>query len=128
MYCKQCGCKLEEGQRFCQNCGVQTEDPFGFESPAPRVEKREDPVDTGRPAWLVLGLFFPVVGLVLYIVWRRKKPLTAKKLGLGAIIGAAVSVACYVAYIVLVIVGATVGSIFLADNVNNVIGSVATLL
>ena len=37
--------------------------------------------------WGVLGFFFPLIGLILYIVWNKTEPEKAKKVGIGALIG-----------------------------------------
>lgn len=43
--------------------------------------------DSGSIGWGVLGFFFPIVGLVLFLVWKNTKPKCAKVAGIGAIIG-----------------------------------------
>lgn len=118
MNCKKCGGEILEGQKFCPYCGEKIEAQESVnvdvndvtEIHTERTTEPTDGRDTGRPAWLVLGLFFPVVGLVLYLVWRRRKPRTAKKLGLGAIIGGAIYVTSYIVYFICVAVGAGVGA------------------
>ena len=35
--------------------------------------------------WGVLGYFFPLVGLILFLVWREEKPKTAESAGIGAL-------------------------------------------
>lgn len=50
------------------------------------------PATTGSWGWIVLGIFIPLVGLILFLVWRKDKPLSAKASGIGAIIGAALSI------------------------------------
>ena len=37
--------------------------------------------------WGILGFLIPIVGLILFLVWRNKKPNSAKVAGIGAIIG-----------------------------------------
>ena len=37
-----------------------------------------------------LGFFIPIVGLILYLVWKDQTPLKAKSAGKGALIGAIV--------------------------------------
>lgn len=43
----------------------------------------------------VLSFFFPLVGLILFLVWRDQKPLSAKAAGKWAIIGVVVIVVLY---------------------------------
>ena len=35
----------------------------------------------------VLSFFLPMAGLILYLVWREKTPIRAKKIGKSALIG-----------------------------------------
>ena len=58
--------------------------------------------DSGSALWSLLGCCIPIVGLVLFLVWKDTKPLTAKKAGIGAIIGVALVI---VYYIIMIIVG-----------------------
>lgn len=60
--------------------------------------------DSGSFGWAVLGFFFPLVGLILFLVWKQTKPKSAKVAGIGAIVG-----------FVLGIVMSIVSSIFLAS-------------
>jgi zinc transporter ZupT len=52
----------------------------------------------------VLGFFFPIVGLILWLVWRENLPRKAKSCGKGALVGALIWVALYVLIIVLAFV------------------------
>ena len=45
------------------------------------------PIDSGSFGWAVLGFFFPLVGLILFLVWKDSKPLSGKKAGIGALVG-----------------------------------------
>lgn len=42
--------------------------------------------DSGSFGWAVLGFFIPIVGLILFIVWKDEKPRNAKMAGLGALV------------------------------------------
>ncbi|GAA6323436.1 hypothetical protein F350042L8_05340 [Fusobacterium ulcerans] len=44
-------------------------------------------LDRGGFAWGFLGFFIPIVGFILWLVWRDEKPKTAKSLGIGALVG-----------------------------------------
>ena len=45
---------------------------------------------------------FPIVGLILYLVWKDTLPLRAKSCGKGAIIGVIVSVVFSIIYTVII--------------------------
>lgn len=47
--------------------------------------------DQGAGGIKWLCFFFPIVGLILYLVWQTEKPLSAKECGKFAIIGVLVS-------------------------------------
>ena len=56
----------------------------------------QQPEDKGGFGWGLLGCCIPLVGLILFLVWKGDKPQTAKAAGIGAIVGVAVSVICYI--------------------------------
>ena len=98
MYCRKCGQRLSDGDKYCTNCGEPTGDVFGFDP-----GRKDDPyymgssgssapTDTGSFGWAILGFFFPLVGLILYLVWKDTKPLSAKQAGKGALISVIISV------------------------------------
>ena len=51
-----------------------------------------DPYDAPSGGYAVLGFFIPVVGLILYLVWKDQTPLRARSAGKGALIGVIVGV------------------------------------
>ena len=60
-----------------------------------------NPEDKGGFLWGLLGCCIPLVGLILFLVWKDNKPKTAKAAGIGAIVGVVVSVLCYILGMVL---------------------------
>lgn len=79
-YCPNCGKEVDPKAVVCPNCGVALPAPVA----GPNAAAQQN--DTGSIGWAFLGFFIPVVGLVLYIVWRNSEPNNAKKAGLGALI------------------------------------------
>lgn len=47
----------------------------------------ENPEDVPSTGFNVLSFFFPLIGLILYLVWNDKKPRRAKAVGKAALIG-----------------------------------------
>ena len=96
-YCANCGKELADNVAFCPECGAaqqeasqQTYQEPAYQQPVqqqPYQAPQQAPVDGGSFGWAVLGFCFPLVGLILYLVWKSNKPLTAKKAGMGALIG-----------------------------------------
>lgn len=66
------------------------------------------PADTGSFGWAVLGFFFPLVGLILFLVWKDEKPVSAKQAGMGALVSVIVDV---VLWLLIVLVVAALGSV-----------------
>lgn len=79
-YCRNCGAEIDDNAVICVHCGAaQNIKPAGEE-------------DAYSVLWALLGFFIPIVGLILYLVWRDTKPKSSKAAGLGALISVGVSV------------------------------------
>ena len=48
---------------------------------------RQQEYDSGSIGWTVLGFFIPIVGFILYFVWKNNKPCCAKMSLIGGVIG-----------------------------------------
>ena len=64
-------------------------------------------VDNGGFWWGALGCCVPIVGLILFLVWKDTKPKTAKAAGKGALISVIISV---VYYLLMIIIGVIAGT------------------
>ncbi|MBD5548067.1 MAG: hypothetical protein HDQ97_11815 [Lachnospiraceae bacterium] len=60
--------------------------------------------DNGGFLWGLLGCCIPIVGLILFLVWKDQKPKTAKAAGIGALVSVILLVAYYI--VMFVILGA----------------------
>ena len=60
--------------------------------------------DKGGFLWGLLGCCVPIVGLILFIVWKDQKPKTAKAAGIGALVSVIVAVVSYI--LLFVVIGA----------------------
>ena len=105
MICKQCGTEISDSARFCRICGtpvspasvaepgrgamVSQPQPAGSQTQYAGQETgyagRKPDARSGGFAFLCFCI--PVVGLILYLVWRDQYPLKAKSCGKGALIG-----------------------------------------
>ena len=61
-------------------------------------------VDNGGVLWGLLGCCIPVVGLILFLVWKDQKPKTAKAAGIGALVSVIIGVIGSILYFVLIAV------------------------
>ncbi|WP_346429944.1 zinc-ribbon domain-containing protein [Limosilactobacillus oris] len=59
-FCQNCGTKLANAST-CPNCGA----PVATGSPQQAV------ADRGSFGWAILGFFILLVGLILFLVWRK---------------------------------------------------------
>jgi hypothetical protein len=80
---------------------IRSEYKSNAASPAQTYERTGYLRDSSSFGFAVLCFFFPVVGLILYLVWRENLPLRARSCGRGAIAGAIV-------YVVIVIISVIV--------------------
>lgn len=60
------------------------------------MEENTNVNDKGGFLWGLLGFCIPIVGLILFLVWKDSKPKTAKAAGVGALISVIIGVLCYI--------------------------------
>lgn len=96
VFCTGCGKALALDEKFCSACGKERPTPVASAQPTyqqpvyPQMGYVQDAPSGGMMA---LGFFFPIVGLILYLVWKDQTPLKAKSAGKGALIGFIVGMA-----------------------------------
>lgn len=59
------------------------------------VPKKEE---KGNFGWAVLGFFFPLVGFILFLVWKNDRKGDSKMAGIGALVGVCVNIAISILY------------------------------
>lgn len=106
MYCRYCGKQIEEDARFCPYCGSAQQE----ERQAPPPQQRYvDPNDAPSGGFAVLGFFFPLVGLILFLVWQDTMPRRAKSCGKGALTAVIVSASLVLLTFIAIAVIAAIG-------------------
>ncbi len=83
-YCKNCGAQIDDKAAVCVHCGVAVNNSGVQEA------------DNGGFGWGLLGFCVPIVGLILFLVWKDTKPKTAKAAGKGALISVIFWIVVYV--------------------------------
>lgn len=58
--------------------------------------------DKGGFLYGLLGFCIPIVGLILFLVWKDSKPKSAKAAGIGALV-------CVIVTVIFYIIGAIIG-------------------
>ena len=86
-FCSKCSTATIEESTFCHKCGASVSNTY-VANTAQYVSTQ----DEKSFGFAVLGFFIPLVGLILYCVWKENTPLRASSAGKGAIVGAIVSV------------------------------------
>lgn len=76
MYCTNCGAEIAKEAYICPKCGVRTNNN--------QSTHEEDVPNTGLN---ILSIFVPLVGIILYFVWKNETPTKAKSIIKFALIG-----------------------------------------
>lgn len=104
-YCKYCGNELQNDDVFCSKCGANIEaQQYNNNDFTTIFDKVDNIQDSGHVAWGLLGFLFPVIGLILFLVWKDEKPKTALMAGKGALISVILCVAATVLIFILFLV------------------------
>ncbi|WP_291648053.1 zinc ribbon domain-containing protein [Clostridium sp.] len=96
MFCKNCGKEIDDKAAVCIHCGVAT-------------NATPDVVDNGGFGWGLLGCCIPVVGLILFLVWKDTKPKTSKAAGIGALVSVGIYILLYLFIFIIGAAGASYG-------------------
>lgn len=91
MFCSKCGKEVAEGTAFCPFCGASLNSTSSMNSTMQNVSANSN--DAPSTGFAVLGFFIPIVGLILYLVWKNESPKKAKSCGKGALTGFIVGIA-----------------------------------
>ena len=93
MYCKNCGERLKDGAKFCTSCGWNNYDNIQFNN----NEKKQDKAN----GWLILlCVLIPLIGLVLYFVYKDTEPRAAKSYGRSSLISFLIGLVIFIIMVV----------------------------
>ena len=102
-YCPKCGKKLAEGSVICSDCG----NAVSAETAPDKAAEYKN-----IPGWTILCFLFPIIGLILYLIWKDKYPARAQSCSSGAIIAVVfLFVLLVAAAVLLTLFGALVGGL-----------------
>jgi uncharacterized membrane protein YvbJ len=93
MFCKNCGQKIDDNADICIHCGVAT-------------DKNNSSISSlDNPSHLpgILGCCFPIVGIILYFVWKDNKPLSAKLVIKWTLAGLAINIIFTIIYVLIAV-------------------------
>lgn len=87
-YCSKCGKEIMDEAVICPGCGCSQDN-----------RALQNQADSSSFGWALLGFCIPIVGLILYLVWKENTPLKAKSAGQGALVSVIVSVIFSIIYV-----------------------------
>ena len=93
MFCKNCGQEIDDNADICIHCGVAT-------------GKNGSPLNSeDNPSHLpgIAGCCFPIVGIILYFIWKDKKPLSAKLVIKWTLAGIAINIILSIIYVLIAV-------------------------
>jgi len=87
MFCKVCGKEVNDQAVVCVHCGCSLKE-----------EKTLAPFSTEGAGCFLSGLsfIFPLLGLILYFVWKDSKPQASKDAGKSALWGVIIGIVLWV--------------------------------
>lgn len=104
MFCKNCGAEIDDKAVVCPKCGVAVGN----------IPNKPASNDAPNAGFMVLSFFFPLIGLILYLVWQNESPLKAKSCGKGALIGFIVGMVLSIVFGIIygVMIGSMIGGMY----------------
>lgn len=103
MYCKNCGKEIDDNAYVCPNCGVKVKDELAERREQQAASNLE--ADSGsKVGWGFLSFFIPIVGLILFLMWKTERPKTASVCGKCALAAVIVDVVVAILYVILAVV------------------------
>lgn len=73
MYCRNCGKEINDNEIKCPYCNISIV----------TIPQEKQKVNT---CWGVLGFCCPIIGVILYILWKDVSPANAKIAAKGALV------------------------------------------
>lgn len=80
MYCENCGAEIAKEAYVCPKCGVKVNNNQTNAEDKPNMALN-----------IVSLLLLPILGIILYFVWRKETPIKAKSILTYALIGWGIS-------------------------------------
>lgn len=99
--------------KFCSNCGREIADK-AVVCPRCGVAVPKSPSDSDSPSFgfAFLSFLIPIVGIILWALWRDTTPLRARSALRGTIVGVIIGAVLVIAYFALIIGLVTYGIMY----------------
>ena len=93
MFCKNCGQEIDNNADVCIHCGVATG------KNASSLNRIDEP--SHLPG--IAGCCFPLVGIILYFMWKDEKPKSASLVIKWTLAGIAMGIIGSIIYVVFIV-------------------------
>ena len=108
-YCMNCGREYDGAPGYCPECAAMYQQAPQYQQPPVQnvyVQAPYPPAEVDAPniGFAILSFFIPLVGLILFLVWKDKTPLKAKSCGKGALIRVIVDIVSSVVAVIIYVV------------------------
>ena len=106
MYCSVCGKEVVNNTGKCVQCGANVPYLNNKAAPTPHIGQERN-VDQDNPGnWFVFGLLFalfvsPLIGLILWAVWKNETPNKAAAVGKGTLVGFGISMGLAIVFMIV---------------------------
>lgn len=120
--CPNCDADIDNGRTVCPFCGSK----IGIDDSVNDKQYKQDAIytqntqqqyqsrqvnDTGSVGYWLIGFFVPIIGIILYFVWRYEQPNNAKRCLWGALVSIIVSFVLTILTFICMIIAALSGGI-----------------
>ena len=120
--CPNCDADIDNGRTVCPFCGST----IGIDDSVNDKQYKQDTIytkntqqqyqshqvnDTGSVGYWLIGFFVPLIGIILYFVWRYEQPNNAKRCLWGAVVSIIVSFVLTILTFICMIIAALSGGI-----------------
>ena len=89
MFCTKCGKEIENDYAVCPYCGANQKDVENNTNNQVEYNKK---TQTQVVCGGIASFIFPIVGLILFLIWRTNRPNDAKVVGIAGLCGFVINV------------------------------------
>ena len=100
-FCIHCGTRLNDGANFCSKCGCNVATPTV--STAPIQSSPAQGQDDASPALTLISLLLPLLGCLLYFLYKTDQPAKAFECRRGALGGFAIGALFSILALILIV-------------------------
>lgn len=93
MYCSQCGKEIDTDMKYCPYCGAVVNTDKNVYQPEQ---------DSPSLLFAFISFFVPIIGIVLYVIWRKDSPKKAASCLKGLAAGVIFEIILYIIFLSMI--------------------------